>query len=314
MSGNPGQYKDFNKTANDLLTKVFPKKTGLNTWGVELELRPTRYQTVTAKIVNAGGASTGELSSETAFTDFGVTFKGLFRTDRPTLEASWKVSEKIPVDGLSAKLHFDATDKSQTAGVSIAYEHLWATFNSRLYVPVTTAFLDFAKDIARQDSRLEFDLVFRHPDHPFVLGGSTKLSFPATGERRVDEAAVSLGYREGKLFAPSVNYTQAAVEGKEDTRSISVIVASQPADTQYVAQVDYELGSKKTVATVGLSYPLNDGAVLKAKLNTARLAGIGYSNQISSSTKLDFGTLFQVNTDKAVAIDAAFNFNVKFTQ
>jgi hypothetical protein len=40
---------------------------------------------------------------------------------------------------------------------------------------------------------------------------------------------------------------------------------------RYVAQVDYELGSKKTVATVGLSYPLNDGAVLKAKLNSGKL-------------------------------------------
>jgi hypothetical protein len=49
---------------------------------------------------------------------------------------------------------------------------------------------------------------------------------------RIDEAAVSLGYREGKLFAPSVNYTQNANEGKEDTRAVSVIVASQPADTQ----------------------------------------------------------------------------------
>jgi len=314
MSGNPGQYKDFNKTANDLLTKVFPKKTGQNTWGIETELRPTRYVTSTAKIVNVGGVSTGEVGADVTFSDFGVLFKGLFRTDRPTLEASWKVSDKIPVDGVSAKLHFDATDKSQTAGVSVAYEHAWTTFNARVFVPITTAVVDFAKDIAKQDTRIEGDLVVRHPDHPFVLGALAKVSLPAVGDRRVDEASVSLGYRDGKLFAPTATYTQKAVEGKEDARSLAVVVASQPADTQYAAQVDYELGTKRTVATIGLSYPLNDGAVLKAKLNTNKEAGIGYTNQISASTKIDFGTLFTVNTDKNVVVDSAFSVNVRFTQ
>ncbi len=66
--------------------------------------------------MNAGGVSTGEVGADVNFSDFGVAFKGLFKTDKPTLEASWKVSDKIPVDGLSAKVHFDATDKSQTAG------------------------------------------------------------------------------------------------------------------------------------------------------------------------------------------------------
>jgi len=314
MSGNPGQFKDFNKTANELLTKVFPKKTGQNTWGFELDLKPTRYQSLTAKVVNVGGVSTGEISEEIRFADFGVTFKGLFRTDKPTLEASWKVSDKIPVDGLSAKLHFDASDKSQTTGLSLAYEHQWATFNTRVYVPVSTPILDFAKDIANQDTRLDVDTVLRHPDYKFVLGAAAKVSFPQAGERRVDEANVSLGYREGKLFVPSVTYSQKAVDGKEDERAVALLVSSAPSDTEYVAQVDYDMGSKKSVATIGMSYPLSDGAVIKAKLNSSKQAGVGYSNQISSSTKMDFGTLFHVNTEKNVAIDASFAFNLKFTQ
>merc|ERR1739848_773858 len=141
MSGNPGQFRDFNKSANDLLTKVFPKKTGQNTWGIELELNPTKGNKFGAKIVNAGGVSTGEVSTEFALTDFGVKSKILFKTDKPTLEASWQVSDKIPVDGLSAKLHFDASSSSQTAVVSFAYEHKFVTLNARAYIPVSVRIL-----------------------------------------------------------------------------------------------------------------------------------------------------------------------------
>jgi hypothetical protein len=313
MSG-PGQFKDFNKTAADLLTKVFPKKTGANSTAVEVELRPNRSNTFTSKIVSLGGVSTGEVSAESKF-DFGVTSKVLFRTDKPTLEVSFKVDDKIPVDGLSAKLHFDATDKSQTAGVSIAYEHKYATFNARVAVPISVQLLDFAKDIANQDTKADLDLVFAHPDYKFVAGGQTKLSFTSAGERRIDESQISLGYRDGKLFAPSITYTQKQEpKAVEPSRSVSAVFVSQPAETQYVGQIDYSIGSKSTVATVGLSYPLTDGAVVKAKLNSQKEAGLGYSKQLSAASKLDFGTLFTINTEKNVNIDAAFALNLKFTQ
>jgi hypothetical protein len=68
------------------------------------------------------------------------------------------------------------------------------------------------------------------------------------------------------------------------------------------------------VATVGFSYPLTDGAVVKAKLNSQKEAGLAYSKQITAATKLDFGSLFVVNTEKNVNIDAAFSLNLKFTQ
>ena len=45
-----------------------------------------------------------------------------------------------------------------------------------------------------------------------------------------------------------------------------------------------------------------------------QVVGLGYSKQISSSTKLDFGTLFQLNSDKNISIDAGFSLNLKFTQ
>lgn len=314
MSGNPGQFKDFNKTANDLLTKVFPKGTGSTTWGLELDLKPTKYASVTAKIVNAGDVSTGEVGSEVAFVDFGVTFKGLFKTDKPTLEASWKVSDKLKVDGLTAKLHFDATDSTQTAGVSIGYEHQWVTTNARVYIPVAAQILDFSKP-GVQDTKLDADFVFRHPDYKFVLGSQGKFSFSAGGERKVNEAIVSLGWRDGKTLAATTSYTQKRQEGKEDARTVSAVVTTQPGDTQYVAQVDYELGSKRTTGTVGLSYPLADGATFKSKFNTNKEIGIGYSNKISSGATLDFGSLFRVNTkDSKVAIDSGFALNLKYTQ
>lgn len=68
------------------------------------------------------------------------------------------------------------------------------------------------------------------------------------------------------------------------------------------------------MATVGFSYPLTDGAVVKAKLNSQKEAGLAYSKQITAATKLDFGSLFVVNTEKNVNIDAAFSLNLKFTQ
>lgn len=294
---------------------MFPKKTGANTWGIELELKPTKYNTFASKITSVGGVSTGEVSTEFKLTDFGITSKILFRTDKPTLEASWQVSDKIPVDGLSAKVHFDATDKSQTAGVSIAYEHKFATFNARVAVPISVQLLDFAKDIANQDTKADLDLVFTHPDFKFVAGGQTKLSFQSSGEKRIDESQISLGYRDGKLFAPSITYTQKnEAKEKEPTRSVSAVFVSQPAETQYVGQIDYSIGSRATVATVGFSYPLTDGAVVKAKLNSQKEAGLAYTKQITAATKLDFGTLFVVNTEKSVSIDAAFNANLRFTQ
>jgi hypothetical protein len=315
MSGkNPGQFKDFNKTANDLLRKVFPSKTGVTTWGLELDLKPTKYASVTAKIVNAGESSVAEVGSEVNFSDFGVTFKGLFKTDKPTLEASWKVSDKLQLEGFSAKLHFDASSSTQTAGVSVAYDHQWATTNARVYVPVATQILDFSKPGA-QDTRLDADFVFRHPDYKFVLGSQGKFSFAANGDRKVDEAVVSLGYRDGKALAATASYNQRRVEGKEDARSVTGVVVTQPGDTQYVAQVDYELGSKKTTGTVGLSYPLADGATLKTKFNTDKEIGIGYSNKISSGAVLDFGSLLRVNTKESkVAVDSGFSVNLKYTQ
>jgi hypothetical protein len=315
MSGNPGQFKDFNKTANDLLTKVFPKATGANTWGLEFELKPTAYFTGSAKVTNTGGVSTGELGSEVRFSDFGVTFKGLFKTDKPTLEASWKVSDKIPVDGLSAKLHLDATDSTQTAGVSVGYEHKYLTFNGRVYLPVSTAVLDFVKQDALnrgQDTRVDVDFLATHPDHNVFIGGAAKVSF-TSGERRLDEANVSVGVREGK-FSPSINFSQKLNKDKETSRDVSVILAAKPSDTQYVGQIDYSLEKKTAVATLGLSYPLADGATVKAKVNTAQEVGVGYTNQISSSTQLQFGTLFKLNSEARVSVDSAFTFNLRFTQ
>lgn len=81
-----------------------------------------------------------------------------------------------------------------------------------------------------------------------------------------------------------------------------------------MGQIDYSIGSRATVATVGFSYPLTDGAVVKAKLNSQKEAGLAYTKQITAATKLDFGTLFVVNTEKSVSIDAAFNANLRFTQ
>merc|ERR1711916_7635 len=287
-------YSDFNKTANDLLGKVFPKK-GVNSWGVGLELKPTKYQSFSSKINNADGKSTGEVSSEVNVTDFGLTFKTVYKTEKPTLEFSAKVSDRIPVDGLSAKFHFDASSEHQCGGVSVAYEHKWLTFNSRVHIPVTVQLLDFAKDIKNKDTRFEGDLLFSHPDFKFVVGGAAKISFPDKGDRKVDEFGVSVGYREGKLFNPSVNFKQVNGKDKEgkdtETKTVSAVTTSQPADTQYVAKVDYAVGTKKTTATLGLSYPLDDGATMKAKLNSNKEAGISYSKALSSASKLDFGTL-----------------------
>ena len=311
MPGYPGQFKDFNKSANDLLFRVFPKKTGQNVWGIELELMPTKNNKFGAKITNAGGVAVGEVSTEFALSDFGVKSKILFRTDKPTLEASWQVSDKIPVDGLSAKLHFDASSDAQTAGVSVAYAHKFLTFNARAYIPVSAQILDFATNVANQDTKFDLDTVFAHSDYKFVIGGSAKVSLPANGDRQLDEAVVSVGYRDGRLFAPSISFSQ---RGEKADRAVSAVFTSQPGDTQYVGQVDYELGSKKTIVTGGLSYPLIDGAIIKAKLNSEKIIGLGYSKQISASTKLDFGTLFQLNNEKNVSIDAGFQFNLKFTQ
>jgi len=312
MSVNPGQFKDFNKSANDLLDKVFPKKAGQNVWGIEVALVPNRHNKFGSKITSVGGVSQGEVSAEFALADFGVTSKVLFKTDKPTLELSWGVSDKIPVDGLSAKLHFDATNNSQTAGLSLAYVHKFLTFNSRVYIPVSAQVLDFTNDLSNQNTKLDVDAAFAHSDYKFVIGGSAKVSLPSNGDRQLDEAVVSVGYRDGKLFAPTLSYKQA---GPKADRSVTGVFTSQPGDTQYVGQVDYALGSKKTTVTVGLSYPLDDGAIVKAKLNSDKVVGLGYSKQISASTKLDFGTLFQLNEgqDQKV-VNAGFNFNLRFTQ
>jgi len=316
MSGKPGQFKDFNKTAKDLLTKVFPSKTGVHTWGLEFELKPKAGTTFTSKITNVAGVSTGETSAEVDLKDFGVVFKGLFKTDKPTLELSWKVDDKIPVVGLSAKVHFDASADAQTAGVSIGYVHNYANVNARVFVPVAYQILDFTKSekITKQDTRLEADAVVHIPNQPIVLGASGKFSFPQTGDKRVDEAQVSLGYRDTKAFSPSITYVQKAVEFNPDSRAVSVAITSQPADTTYVAQVDYVLGGKGVVATLGYEYPLEDGARIKAKLNTDKQAGLSYSSKIGHSATLDFGTLLQLDTEKNLAVNSAFSFGLKFTQ
>jgi hypothetical protein len=81
------------------------------------------------------------------------------------------------------------------------------TPGKRLYFGVETIVLRILLTIL-DFCRLDLDLVFKHSDYKFVLGGQTKLSFPSNGERRIDESVVSLGYRDGKLFAPSLTYKQ----------------------------------------------------------------------------------------------------------
>jgi len=314
---NPGQFKDFNKTASDLLTKVFPK-AGVNSWGVELELKPTKYQTLNTKINTEGTKTTGEISAEVNVTDFGLTFKGLLNTDKPKVEFSAKVSDRIPVDGLSAKLHLDSNKDAQTGGVSVAFEDQYVNLNARIFIPISANIFDFAKDVSNKDTRFEADVVLTHPDYKFVVGAAEKVVFPKGGERRFEETVVTVGYRDGKLFNPSVTYTLVSKkdeQGKEnDTKSVSAVLASQPADTQYVAKLDYDVLSKKVTVTAGLSYPLDDGATVKAKLNTDKEIGLAYSRALSSSSKLDFGSLFQVNTNEKISVNSSFNFSLKFTQ
>merc|ERR1712000_346700 len=179
----------------------------------------------------------------------------------------------------------------------MGYEHKFVTLNARAYIPVSVCILDFAQNVADQDTKFDLDTVFAHSDYKLVIGGQAKVSLPSNGDRQLDEATVTVGYRDGKLFAPSLSFKQ---QGEKADRSVSAVFTSQPGDTQYVGQVDYELGSKK--------------AVVKAKINSEKVVGLGYSKQISSSTKLDFGTLFQLNSDKNISIDAGFSLNLKFTQ
>jgi hypothetical protein len=316
---NPGKYSDFNKVPNDLLGKIFPKKAGENTWGVELDMKPTKYQSFNSKIISVGGKSSAEVTSDTNVTDFGLAFKTTYKTAKPSLDFSVKVSDRIPIDGLSGKVHFDASNTHQSWGLSAAYEHKYVTANGRVFLPVQTQIMDFAKDLEKnKDKRFEGDILLTHPDYKFVAGGSSKVRFPENGGRKTDEYAVSVGYRDGKLFNPSVTFKQ--VNGKDKdgkdsvTKTVTGVISSKPADAQYVAQVDYTIGTKKTSATLGCSYPLDDGATIKAKLNSNKEAGIAYSKALSSSSKLDFGTLFVLNTDDKVKVESSFNMNVKFTQ
>merc|ERR1712232_1523014 len=110
-----------------------------------------------------------------------------------------------------------------------------------------------------------------------------------------DEAKVSLGWRDGGLNT-SLNYAQKSSDGK-DSRSVACTLYAKPSESAYVANVDYDLDNKSTVGTVGFDYALNDGAVLKYKLDTNKNVGIAYSNKISNFTNLDFGALLAINTD-----------------
>jgi hypothetical protein len=41
--------------------------------------------------------------------------------------------------------------------------------------------------------------VVRVPDYPFLLGAQGKFSLPSSGEKKIDEALVSLAYRDSKV-------------------------------------------------------------------------------------------------------------------
>lgn len=316
MSGNPGQFSDLSKASNDLLTKIFPKSTGKgNSWGLAFEVKPTSYFTGGAKITNAGGSSTGEVNHEIDFADFGVNFKSAFKTDKPSLDLTWKVSEKLPIDGVSAKLHFNASSTSQLAGFSVAVAQEFFTLNGRVHIPVSTKFIDFvdASEIADQDTKLDLDFVAAHPDHKVSVGGLLKFAFPSDADRSVEQAKVTLGWKDTS-FEGVLSYNQSKGSDGEDKKDISSSLFSKPADTKYVAQVDYSLDDQSTVGSFGFEYALNDGAIVKTKLDTNKNIGLAYSNQISSSTKVDFGALIAVNTTEKTSVESAFSFNLKFTQ
>lgn len=318
---NPGQYKDFNKQAGDLLSKIFPKKTGSNTWGFEYELKPTNFIKTTAKLSNNGGNTGGEVSNEVTFDDFGFTLKDTFKTSDPSLDVEVKIDKELPVDGLSAKLYLNAQggDKSsQTGGVSVGYVREQLTFNTRVYLPITKSFLNFVQEdkLAEQDTRVDVDFVARHPDYKVFVGGQTKLSFATSkpgAERNIDSAQIKLGYRDGDING-HVGYTTTSKDGK-DEQIACFQVYTKPGETAYVADVDYNLTKKEASLQVGAEYPLNDGAVLKVKAGTDRNIGVAYKNKFSKGTELQFGSLFNVdNSGDSTQLTSAFNFNLKFTQ
>mmetsp|Transcript_116520 Transcript_116520/g.163836 ORF Transcript_116520/g.163836 Transcript_116520/m.163836 type:complete len:320 (+) Transcript_116520:18-977(+) len=317
---NPGQFRDFNKSANDLLTKVFPKKAGANSFGFEYDLKPTNYYQAGFKVNSSAGKSTGEASSEVVFEDFGVTFKSVFKTADPSLEASWKVSDKIPVDGLSAKLCFDASDKSQYAGLSVAFAHEYFTLNGKVQVGVPSALVDFVSEeaIKAQDTKLDLDFVASHPDYNVFVGGLVKAAFPQEGEQKIKEGQASLGWRDAELNTVA-NYTQSTKKNDKgvetESRKVNCSVRVKPAETTYVGNVEYNLDNQGVVATLALEYPLNDGAVVKAKVSTEQQVGFAYTNKISDSATVSFGTLMAIkSSDKGTDVDSGFSFTLKFRQ
>eukprot|EP00173_Palmaria_palmata_P004992 Plantae.Rhodophyta-Palmaria_palmata.ctg7972.p1 GENE.Plantae.Rhodophyta-Palmaria_palmata.ctg7972~~Plantae.Rhodophyta-Palmaria_palmata.ctg7972.p1 ORF type:complete len:320 (-),score=47.81 Plantae.Rhodophyta-Palmaria_palmata.ctg7972:35-994(-) len=316
----PPQFRDINKAANDLLTKVYPKTIGENSWGFEYELRPSSYVRSLAKIVNKGGVAAGTVESDIAFDDFGFTLNTKFGTVNPNLDLAVKLQNQH-IEGATAKLHFNAqggVKSSQTAGASVQYKHEGLVFNARVYAPVSKSLLNFVDEgaLSDQDTKLDVNFVASHPDYRFFLGGATNISFATSkpgAERNIDNAQVSLGYRDGDLKS-ALSYKLSNKDGKE-SRTAGFSVYTRPGETAYVADVDYDLEDKKAVLTVGAQYPLSDGAQVKAKLDTNKNIGLAYINGFSRGTELQFGTLLSVDTSgDDIAIGSSFNFNLKFRQ
>jgi len=270
---NPPLFKDLSKRATDLLTKEFPSEEKKFEWkgttsnGVTIE---------TNAVQKGDGPIVGTITPSYKYKEYGMNFLGEFNTNKD-IKLETSVENQI-VEGAKVILTGEQKGKDTFATLGVEYRHAKATLNGSV---------DFGKS---KGNTIKASSVFGHSG--FLLGLSA-------------EYLLGSDHQELRLFNTTVGYATpdydlsvfgrivGAEKGGQDKNEIGgTYYHNVREDLSFGAEVCYDISSSesKPKLAFGGSYKLQEDTTLKAKLDTAGVLGLSYSQKFNKNTKLTIGT------------------------
>jgi voltage-dependent anion channel protein 2 len=255
----PVLFKDFGKKANDVLSEDFVKDQTL-----ELKTAGNGLNFTTKFVRNEKGALTGLFSTKLKHGSTNGTIK---------LESGNKTSVEAiiedPIPGLKVKFNGSQAPGKDKAGNALMNISAKTTAEFKREMIAFSLAVDPAKPTLNAS----------------VAAGNKDMAVGAEG---VYAAGVVKGIKAGFHFTESSGKTGGSCVYDVDKAAVCVR-ALHNLDSSITVAVQLDHDSKKDELTAGLNYNLDKTTFTKAKLNTAGLLTLLYSQKIRPSVTLRLG-------------------------
>jgi len=304
-------FKDFGKTANNLLTLGYPaikEDPDFNEYvessaGISVATAPRDDFSLKSGITNTVGngkeATDAKFETSNQVGDI-VSVDGTYRT-KGVLSFDAKFDKVIPVDGLKVSLGLNAEKKKQYGCIAASFCHEFFHAHACVDVPISTPLFDWvdAAEIASNKPKIDAHVTTGLKEQNVYVSGGVEAT-KVEESYHVDKYSVTGMFQDGD-FATTLGYTQefqqtatGAKPSGRDARTVSATFTSKvTSDVTVAVGVDHEINASDTVGTIGFGYPLNSDANVGLKYDTKKRAGFNYSHKLSANSTLSTGALFE---------------------